>query len=489
MTGRRTVFHERIEAYEAARQALPAPLRPINAACLQGLLSAAMLSPEMVMPSVWLPLLWDLNQTGPGPVPKGSQAKALLDAALEVHADVADSLGPARRAHLRPCYHYLPGCTLRDFCLGFQAGRRFMAEDWAQLLALRPAWFEPFERFAAQASETDAHRVRLQADAIEVNLLRMHDYFFGLGAEGIDRYREPEADAQRIQRVSADIQRFTGFFPFAAVEEARQHQQAVSNELLACLQRVVAAPDLNGMQDVDLNFELPAALLGEWRDERAFEPLLAMASFDEATLESLWGDSLNTLYMRALASTCAGRHSQMRALITNASAPPFVRLALLEAWQACVLEGDAEQGEWEAVAWQVCEAEAQRLRALPAGKRDDNLLALTCANLLDMHVEKAAMQGRQWLLEGLFHEHTLNESDFTAAREARDARRDAHYIFSAEGEAAWWAAYFEEDDVDDDIPLWEPPQQPIARTEPKIGRNDPCPCGSGRKYKKCHGAN
>jgi preprotein translocase subunit SecA len=21
-----------------------------------------------------------------------------------------------------------------------------------------------------------------------------------------------------------------------------------------------------------------------------------------------------------------------------------------------------------------------------------------------------------------------------------------------------------------------------------VGRNDPCPCGSGRKYKKCHGA-
>lgn len=28
---------------------------------------------------------------------------------------------------------------------------------------------------------------------------------------------------------------------------------------------------------------------------------------------------------------------------------------------------------------------------------------------------------------------------------------------------------------------------PIVRTEPKIGRNDPCPCGSGKKYKKCHG--
>jgi len=29
--------------------------------------------------------------------------------------------------------------------------------------------------------------------------------------------------------------------------------------------------------------------------------------------------------------------------------------------------------------------------------------------------------------------------------------------------------------------------QPI-RTEKKVGRNEPCPCGSGKKYKKCHGA-
>ena len=26
------------------------------------------------------------------------------------------------------------------------------------------------------------------------------------------------------------------------------------------------------------------------------------------------------------------------------------------------------------------------------------------------------------------------------------------------------------------------------RTGDKVGRNDPCPCGSGKKYKKCHGA-
>jgi preprotein translocase subunit SecA len=33
----------------------------------------------------------------------------------------------------------------------------------------------------------------------------------------------------------------------------------------------------------------------------------------------------------------------------------------------------------------------------------------------------------------------------------------------------------------------KPKPQPI-RVEAKIGRNDPCPCGSGKKYKNCHGA-
>ena len=36
--------------------------------------------------------------------------------------------------------------------------------------------------------------------------------------------------------------------------------------------------------------------------------------------------------------------------------------------------------------------------------------------------------------------------------------------------------------------LNETNQRPYVRTDKKIGRNEPCPCGSGKKYKKCHGA-
>ncbi|MBS2023113.1 MAG: SEC-C domain-containing protein, partial [Deltaproteobacteria bacterium] len=34
----------------------------------------------------------------------------------------------------------------------------------------------------------------------------------------------------------------------------------------------------------------------------------------------------------------------------------------------------------------------------------------------------------------------------------------------------------------------QPSTVPIVRAGPKVGRNDPCPCGSGKKFKKCHGA-
>lgn len=44
--------------------------------------------------------------------------------------------------------------------------------------------------------------------------------------------------------------------------------------------------------------------------------------------------------------------------------------------------------------------------------------------------------------------------------------------------------------VDEDVEDGEETKQmPIRRDAPKIGRNDPCPCGSGKKYKNCHGKN
>ena len=39
-----------------------------------------------------------------------------------------------------------------------------------------------------------------------------------------------------------------------------------------------------------------------------------------------------------------------------------------------------------------------------------------------------------------------------------------------------------------ELTLPMPKPVPVARQFPKVGRNDPCPCGSGKKFKACHGA-
>lgn len=38
-----------------------------------------------------------------------------------------------------------------------------------------------------------------------------------------------------------------------------------------------------------------------------------------------------------------------------------------------------------------------------------------------------------------------------------------------------------------DTPDAAPSQQPVTRDGRKVGRNEPCPCGSGKKFKQCHG--
>jgi SEC-C motif-containing protein len=66
--------------------------------------------------------------------------------------------------------------------------------------------------------------------------------------------------------------------------------------------------------------------------------------------------------------------------------------------------------------------------------------------------------------------------EFEAVYE-RDGLRDIHH------ERAWFKKQegrwlYDEGDV---IP------ETVVRSGPKVGRNDPCPCGSGKKYKHCHG--
>jgi len=68
--------------------------------------------------------------------------------------------------------------------------------------------------------------------------------------------------------------------------------------------------------------------------------------------------------------------------------------------------------------------------------------------------------------------------EFIASYTEERIRRDHHERATFKKEAGTWFFVSGE-------PV--PPRQ-VVRDTPKTGRNDPCPCGSGRKYKKCCGA-
>ena len=66
------------------------------------------------------------------------------------------------------------------------------------------------------------------------------------------------------------------------------------------------------------------------------------------------------------------------------------------------------------------------------------------------------------------------EDQPSALAEARAAA--ASGVVAADGEQFAYA--------DEGLPV----QVQTYTVEDKVGRNDPCPCGSGKKFKKCHGA-
>ncbi|HEY8009999.1 MAG TPA: preprotein translocase subunit SecA [Rudaea sp.] len=72
-------------------------------------------------------------------------------------------------------------------------------------------------------------------------------------------------------------------------------------------------------------------------------------------------------------------------------------------------------------------------------------------------------------------------------QQRRDQERRALEFQHAEAAALAQPAAGAAPDYADTAPRPPLVQTPVQRDQPKIGRNDPCPCGSGKKYKQCHG--
>lgn len=182
--------------------------------------------------------------------------------------------------------------------------------------------------------------------------------------------------------------------------------------------------------------------------------------------------------------------------LQDARHPPFVRSLVAQGLAATTLTDPEGAGEVY-----------RHLSAVFADSKDDLLKDLLGNILLDFQVAEC----KEALLEYARRREAEAESKFFLAFSVDDVERAFsdpfpgrfnHYTqdwlrFYDPGEiAARQARWAEEErkrqeretrtvEAAWEAPIEETQSQPFVRTGPKVGRNDPCPCGSGKKYKKC----
>ena len=291
-------------------------------------------------------------------------------------------------------------------------------------------------------------------------------------------------------------------FPYEAMGHALLAQERLAPLWVEELEAFAADHSLVQSDDDILHFHL-IVMLAARHDTRAFKPLLALCELDEDEAEELFGDFTTSVMARALAAVSDGSTEPLLALADKPDVSVWLRSAGLHALTVRALEGDADRAETAELLLQWGEREATRLKAHPG--EDIEVLNSAVCDLLDLCHIDAEPHIAKWfedeLVDPRLHGNLAAigkylRRDFAAvATELRE--RGELYIRDAAAELDGWVMFSadEQDDDDDDyIPSphysdYDTPYElPYVREMPKVGRNDPCPCGSGKKHKKCCGA-
>jgi hypothetical protein len=286
------------------------------------------------------------------------------------------------------------------------------------------------------------------------------------------------------------IEYFSQPFPEAAIAFADAHREEVTPFLVEAVARLADHPEEGANPDYVLHL-YAMHILATWRETTAYAPLVRLGHHSEEVVEQLLGDTVTESYGRCLASVCDGDSSLLQGLVEDRAAAHWARHAALDAMMVRVLEGEASRDELIAYLIPLGEAEAARLRQLGAETKTFELIDSVIAVATDIGAVELLDLIRGWFADDL-PDSTMADLPWTERHISRtyETCRDEQlgrgngYVRSVKREIGWWAGFAEDHLVE------TTPSPVVTRARPsiKIGRNDPCPCGSGKKYKKCHGA-
>jgi hypothetical protein len=289
------------------------------------------------------------------------------------------------------------------------------------------------------------------------------------------------------------FERATARFARAAVEAAVARREEITPKLLRILEETAdraAQFDAEG----DYMAHLYAMfLLAQFRETRAYPLVVRFASLPGDLLDSLCGDFITEDLGQVLASVCGGELAGIQSLIENEATDEWVRGAALSSLLTLVAAGQKSRDE-------IVGYFAGLFRGKLLRKWShvwDTLVSYSS----DLYPEELLDDIKRAYEDGLVDPRYIGfdnvkrdlavGKDRILARLANNPHR--RLVEDTVAEMGWWACFREDRAKNTARAVPNSKLNPaistqIRRATPKTGRNEPCPCGSGRKYKKCCGA-
>ncbi len=281
-----------------------------------------------------------------------------------------------------------------------------------------------------------------------------------------------------------------GVFPEAAMRAATAHREVMTPIFIELITRLSSCPTSDVTPAEDWQLAPVLHLLAEWREPKAYKPFLAMMRRDEIELDYLLGDTVTESADRIMASVFDGDLAPLIAAIEDADAFDFARGSMLRALVFIALEHKNQRPDVEAF-----------IRDF-RNQHDD-----LSEDMLYSWVTGSATLGLEDMVEQVRATFELGEiSPMSSSFEHFEAdlqealgnpnssafqKNGPFVIESAIDEMQWWYCYSEKyraerrmDAVRNVLNIM-PRQELDVAPRVNIGRNDPCPCGSGKKFKKC----
>jgi hypothetical protein len=214
-------------------------------------------------------------------------------------------------------------------------------------------------------------------------------------------------------------------------------------------------------------------LLAQFREPRAYPLIVEFFSLPGDVSLDLTGDVVTEDLDRMLASVCGGETGLIERLAENPYVNVYVRNAALRALVCLVAWG--EQSREEVLAYYTTLFHGALIRE-PHHVWDG--LVSCCTDLYPAEVEEEIHHAfRHGLVDDSFIDLAYIEQELARGKEVVLAKLHARRyrpIHDTIAELEGWASL-------------QPTRPTPQATTRKVGRNDPCPCGSGKKYKKCCG--